>query len=386
MLSRRPRYSPNAELGRILTNEYWQGPLLVENSADPNADLHAAALLSFEHLARFAAESLYTEKQREIDFCLTASTHLNAFAYASTDQEPTPYDFIAVCGGAIWTAFDLFNRVFAHPGNFPHVGNAALETAPSPTNLTTNVLAGNHKIILPRCPIRRVCAVLFTEICTNLLFAHELTHLQQGHLEFVRETYGQNHIDERDAPESIEFRRNRQALEMAADTGAVRIVIEWACRKAAFLHPQLQSLPEEVRVARTTAFGNFETTINSVSLALYMHYRNFDNEWQWWNADAATHPLPAMRMVASIFNIQAILATHTEHGYEPERFLKNSDKIIAKAEEAFALITGEPVNDKMIKSVAGTRLSTDEAILLRSHWASLKPSLRQYRRGPIYGG
>ena len=134
------------------------------------------------------------------------------------------------------------------------------------------------------------------------------------------------------------------------------------------------------------AFGSLERAIDSVMLALYMYYRNFDNEWQWWNADSVTHPLPAIRMIASIFNIQAILAADTEHRYDPTRFLKNSDKIIVQAENAFARITGQPVNDSMIKSVVGTRLSSDAAILLQSKWTSLRPSLRRHRRGPIFGG
>jgi hypothetical protein len=126
----------NSELESVLKSR--GGILRIdENASDfPWAYLRAV-LLGFENLTTYASNELYTAKKRPIDFCLVDCSALNAFAYASTDREATPFDFIGMNAGAIATILELFKRVFAHPKNFPHIGNAVGEVAPVETVVST---------------------------------------------------------------------------------------------------------------------------------------------------------------------------------------------------------------------------------------------------------
>jgi hypothetical protein len=168
----------------------------------------------------------YTRSRRPIRFAFLTATAIDAFAYASGD--PGGFDFIGMNAGFVATFLGLFNRLLAHPLNFPHIGDPSLEVAAAPIAYLTTDIVRDPDVCFARCPVRQNYAWTLTHLAFDYFYFHELTHLRHGHLEYL-----QNHdmgkvLEERNARNAESLRLAWQTLEWDADSGAVKLTLELA--------------------------------------------------------------------------------------------------------------------------------------------------------------
>ena len=165
-----------------------------------------------------------------IHFDLINNLQFNAVAF----QREGRY-FIGMNRGAVSSLAVLFDRMLADPEVLPFIGDPREETADLP--LLPNIgldfersFATVPEFPGPQSPFRQATALRLWELALDFLTVHEITHIANGHVDYLRNRQGVSAIEEAGRPawasSSSEYKLTHQTMEMDADAMAVHISLE----------------------------------------------------------------------------------------------------------------------------------------------------------------
>jgi hypothetical protein len=138
---------------------------------------------------------------------------INAFAFESHN-----YDFVGVYVGTIVTIYTFFASLLAYPRLLLSIGNPLAEEEWKSYTVDPKLLFSRQ----PRDIARRSFAHLLATTAIDFLFAHEIGHLMNGHVKFLRMRRGMPLVAEFDPTQKTrEENLTLQTLEMDADCFAV---------------------------------------------------------------------------------------------------------------------------------------------------------------------
>lgn len=374
----------NAELAEILEQKgglFWLEGAHEESTHDKFKSITAR----FTRHRNHAEQNLYSDKPRAIDFGFLSQTGLNAFAYASPTENPPEFDFIGINVGVIFTLIDIFGRILAHPDNFPTIGNSQLETSITHNLpfLTTDVMKSDFLPITPNCPVRSIFAGELAQVALDFLFFHELTHLLNGHIEFLRSRLSLVHLSEAFSPDrTADGFAMRQALEMDADCGAVLHTLNVAFHFKELLANPPKSVPKDVLEAMRSAYGSPKLATRTVNFAAYILFRIFDTtEWLNIHQERVTHPLPPLRMFFIGPTLHEIFSQRPSYQYDSNEFITDNMSTIWDAERACGLIRGDSPDPRGIVSVMKDHQYSAFLKKFKETWSSIRPELDAFKRG-----
>jgi len=340
----------------------------------------------FRKHCEFAQQSLYAKSNRQVEFDFISNTDINAFAYASPSGDGE-FDFIGINCGSGFFIHTIINRIFAHPDAFPNWGDAQKERIDYALLRTLGHDDLIGPIITPKCPIRQALASALFATCMDFLFFHELAHLRNGHLEWLRSTKKTNHFIENNSEEfDISYSLKRQALEMDADSGAMVLTFQHAM----FIHSSVVSevaeqnaRPPSVRNALNLLYGTPERCAQTTALASYIFFRIFDKSgWNIFKPDLFMHPEIPLRMHWSATLLWELFNTekYVKLGLGNINFLTRVAPVV---EQAYGLIQGITPDPRGIQSALGDALNLNIAHLVevKKAWTLLHPILEINVRG-----
>lgn len=378
----------NIELDRLLAA---RGGLLT--TLDGSREYHGIFGLverRFQELTWYAERTLYNVRPRRLFVGLTAANEFGAFAYASAASDPVPFDFIGVSAGTILTLLFSFQRVLAHPSTFRYVG-AASEESSELTNLSkisTNVVAHGQGYVTARDQLRRRFAILMTCMAADYIVYHELTHLKNGHLEYLRNRGGRIACwDEamRSGYSGIEP-GVLQALELDADDGATGLCVLRMLGDQKIAHEQIrmwQSLSQTPTADPIMSFPPSNLIAHNF-FASYFVWRLFGRAWDRRVLFSNTHPPVAVRMLNLVPSFELHLRATPELAAEVEGFLANVERIVSDAERIFGAVQGIAPDLSIVESVVSHRHAWQLYLnVYRENWGRVRPELLQWCRSSV---
>ncbi|MDH5648488.1 MAG: hypothetical protein OEY67_02430 [Gammaproteobacteria bacterium] len=339
----------------------------------------------FNSYTTFTEKELYKDKPRKIVYGILNGSTLNALAYASPSSDETPFDFIGINVGTIFTLLDVFGRILSHPDNFPEIGNASLEDAKRAyvPYLSTDIISSHNSLCFPNCPVRSIYSSNLATTALTFLFFHEITHLRNGHLEFIKENT--SYIFWQEALSSNHKEVDPlilQTLEMDADCGAVLATLNKAfnlMKQASF--PKKQVEPGMLDALKNS-HGDGEAATKTVVFSIYTMFRLFDlSDWDILNQHKYSHPQPPIRMSWIASTICTIFHQRPAYNYAAEKFIKDASNTIIEAEQACGKIKNMAPDTRGILSVFTTNLHVEYSERLNEIWRTIRPQLEIHKRG-----
>ncbi len=309
-----------------------------------------------------------------IHFDFIDSPEFNAIAAKTNDG----FYFIGINAGAVVILYDLFFRMLSNPLVLGEVGDTSLETKNSPTirnyYLDANLLVtcgdidyNAYQMAIPNDKIRQAYARHLVDVSVDFLVAHELTHIINGHLDFIKTRFGTNIYEERNIKAiSEDDILTIQTLEMDADCLAVCKGLVNAVKR----HLGEQSVSED----RKEFYVDFDRTIFNWSLAVLTLtrimvessiYRSIDSKVQ-------THPHPRVRQTM-------ILATVDEYlkAYYPKQYESFSKAIYGELaivlETTYKYITGNAIDKE--EYLAAINNGKEYVPQVLAHWNIIRKDL-----------
>lgn len=322
----------------------------------------------FNRLIINAEKELYKDKPRKISYGILSGTDLNAFAYASPSDEEIPFDFIGINVGTIFTLLDTFGRILSHPDNFPDIGDASLEDEERTyvPYLSTNVISTQNMSCFPNCPIRSIYASNLMITALKFLFYHEVTHLRNGHLEYVKEELSYSYWQEAVSTRSKKLEPLvHQALEMDADCGAILMTLNESF--SLMRSSPRKGIDPKILAAIKFSYGDSKSATKTVLFSIYVLFRVFDfSEWDYFNQYKQTHPQPPMRMFWTSVTIYEIFFQRPEYEYNSKVYINDAVNIMLAAEIACGRIQNELPDLRGITSVITPNMRSIQIEYLRA--------------------
>lgn len=321
--------------------------------------------------------NIYFDQSRIIDYGVVNSTDINAFAYATESSSPQKLDFIGINFGIFYTLSDIFCRIMSHPENFIDIGDPSLEDKKQSiiTDLYTDIIRARLKPAIPACKTRLGFAMELTHLAIDFLFNHELAHIRNGHLDYVREVFSSNHWSETASVKVDPI--IQQTLEWDADCGGVAMMLSFVFGTS----DKLQGNLEKAGKAFKLLYGSRLSGLDALFFAMYIVFRIFNVEWAYQAQGTQKSPLPASRMYTLIQFITAILEGN-KFKKEMNAFLIRCPKMLVDAEKTIANIQNTEIDLSMFSSVANLSATHQEyQEKLKDCWKTIRPDLDRHKRG-----
>lgn len=356
----------------------------------PPEDEEPSPLLLYTHqrlagLRDWAENVLYDRCPRPIEFGLICASELNAFAYTSKNEDPKKLDFIGLNIGPIGTLYNIFHRILSVPDSFPEIGNPDLETKDRSAlpYLTTNTKQSGFEFQFPNCPIRQQFASELAQIAIEFLFLHELGHLKNGHVDFVRQEMSFDYL-----PEAFDGRDLRnanlvwQTLEFDADATSLVLCAAQAHSRFRTVSSNIENYEKESSRALKAIYENFETTIQMVSYSIYIAFRLFDlSEWSWMSQPNLSHPSPLFRLGSIALTLFQLFSVKPIYETSPHSYMKNFGPTLYRAEIDCGLIQGAEPDPRGINDFINSSQRHHYLHQLEACWKEIRPLLDHHVRG-----
>ncbi|MGO6699909.1 hypothetical protein ACCS33_10690 [Rhizobium ruizarguesonis] len=299
----------------------------------------------------------------------TEGVDFNAFAGTNADG-----DIIGICLNVPISLALLFNRTLMFKAVTPWLDEFD-DSHVDPVPLTADDLRFAMTRLSPP-PIgkfgiiRTKLAMFMTHIALDFVFFHELGHVWNGHTSLIRERYGFGAFPEIDADKKLPLSAiDRQTLEMDADCFAGRIM-------ATYPFPEKEWLPPNPEWEND--FGEGSTFLIIRIVAIYLAMRCFDEVATLENMGNRSHPPVAMRQW--FFMGAWFAALNKDTGRDLVQLHRMILPVIELGEEAFALLTGKPVDAAGLK-LASSAEGIEYSLGLLRNWGKLRPQLDPLKRG-----
>lgn len=307
-------------------------------------------------------------------------------AIASKDDK---YYYIGINSGVVYLLERLFCHIMCNPNMFSWIGDSASETAAEPMSrklfqdireFTDNGLSLSYD--RPKDPLREAMARFLTTQALTFLAFHELTHIMNGHIDYLNDTLGIMSIYENrfSAGERAENLLS-QTLEWDADAIGTCDLINFAfdCNKHSSLtHPDyapMVSYPETVVglsvFASYAIFRIFSGDASPTENLIESSYPSFD-----------LRSKLLMGVSKELIELKRKLGRYDE--VTEEKLLKSHIWNCAAAEEYLhAIETGGPkypddLDPTSVEEFNMNEVNSAHAAVLRESWQALRPKLIPY--------
>jgi hypothetical protein len=314
-----------ASLGRPLLRD--QLPAQVKAAYDDIAE-RANDLIA---LARGAVKGLPS-----IYFDFIVNPQINAVAFRADEQY-----FIGLNTGTLFMLRMVIGRMLSDPRAFLSVGDPAEERddLESIAGYVPNAdsMYRSTKILTPRNAIRQAYAGFAIDQAVMFFIGHEITHISHGHVDYLLQERRIPYSSESSnlQPDNSELRFERQCLEQDADRRSIISRIDSLRVTMADPHyPRLPWAPAAKGPKRIIRDWNASL---SILFRLFGDVRFTRTEL----VEANYPPLPIRRLYAEAVAHWEIDHKWTDGKTTPVRDALNEGR--NEAEEAFAIILGEPV-------------------------------------------
>lgn len=356
----------------------------------PPEDEEPSPALLYTHqrlagLRDWAENVLYNRRPRPIEFGLICAAELNAFAYTSKNKDPNKLDFIGLNIGPIETLYNVFHRILSMPDSFPEIGNRNLEKKDRGIlpYLTTSTRKSGFEFQLPNCPIRQQFASELAQIAIEFLFLHELGHLKNGHVDFVRQEMSFDYL-----PEAFDGRDMRnanliwQTLEFDADAVGLVLCAAQAHSRFKTVSSNIADYSNESNSALKAIYENFETTIQMISYSTYIAFRLFDlSEWSWINQPNLSHPSPLFRLCSIGPTFFQLFSVKPAYEISPHSYMDSFLHTLYRAEIDCGLIQGAEPDPRGFNDFINSPQRSAYLHQLEACWKDIRPILNLYVRG-----
>jgi hypothetical protein len=129
---------------------------------------------------------------------------------------------VSISESVSYTLFGLFNSLLANKIILPSIGDVSKES-------DTIKVFDYQKLETPNDPIRKKYAYHLTTVAMHFLVEHELTHILDGHCDFVQQKFKINYISEAQQNTINQDNLDYQTLEMDADCIAASRCVNHIC-------------------------------------------------------------------------------------------------------------------------------------------------------------
>ncbi len=218
--------------------------------------------------------------------------------------------------------------------------------------------------------VRKRLSVLMTTVALDWFFHHELGHVWNGHTSLMHQRYGVGVFAEIERAEKLPLSGiDRQTLEMDADSFAGRMMSTNPLPEREWLPPNPQWEKD---------FGEGSTYLIIRIIAVYLTMRCFDDLVSLEDMDNRNYPPVALRQWFFMGAWFAALSKDT--GRDSSELYQMVLPVIEFGEEAFARLTGKPVDAAGVK-LAYSAEGVEYGKGLLKNWAKLRPLLDPLKRG-----
>lgn len=250
---------------------------------------------------------------------------------------------VAVSIGTVAIFLEVFDRLMSDPSFLADIGHPQRETTevyPSSISLIsddTGSIDWNRQITT--CPIRHRVGIELAILAFSFLVSHEITHIQQGHLNLLASLSEPSSINE-SVSEGHRLSLTLQAMELLADYEAAARVL----RRSLGLRSDIpyERYRKHDRKALKAIYGNTpHKTVYFVMLAIAMAWRIFDEQpWAPEKLEQRTHPPIAVRQLSLSTHIGKWLRERPHFGVSPDQAASLVVKAQIDAEIGFLKLTG----------------------------------------------
>jgi hypothetical protein len=284
---------------------------------------------------------------------------------------------IGINAGTIFIIHDLFFRMLSNTSILPHIGNASLETKSLPSirnyysdanmlMLFGDVNYENYQASIPNDNVRKAYATNLVEIAIDFIVAHELTHIADGHLDFINEKFGTLSYEETTALiENEDQFLTMQTLEMDADCLAVSKGLGNMIRR----HLGEQSVSSD----RAVFYSEFDNVIFNWTVAVLTLIRIMVECTRYKKLDSkSSHPHPRVRSSMILATIHEYLKNYYSNEYAKFSMKTYSD-VFTTVELAYKCVTGNAIDLETIRNgVEHGKLYTAQVL---NHWQIIRTKL-----------
>lgn len=279
--------------------------------------------------------------------------------------------------GSVIIIYDLFFRMLANPNILQHIGMSSLEKNVQPTirNYYTDanlmLIYGDfdynkYQMAIPLDKVRQIYARHLVDIAIDFLVAHELTHIINGHIDYLNEKSDISEYEERIFVYNENDVLTRQTLEMDADSLAVSKGLANAIRR----HLGEQKVSED----RKPFYSSFNDTVFNWGLAVLSMIRVWVecNVYKTVNSKILTHPHPRLRQVMILATVHEYLLNYYPVQYkdfEKEIF----GEIIKTVELTYNSVTGKNIDkDEFLRAIKSGEEYVPKVL---QHWENIRKDL-----------
>ncbi|TBE20546.1 hypothetical protein [Rhizobium ruizarguesonis] len=336
----------------------------------PWSEIMESALDRFKRISEARSAAL-AAPDHKVRIGFTEDLAFNAFAGTNEDG-----DIIAICLNVPISLALLFNRALMFRAVMPWLDEFD-DSHVDPKPLATDDL--RFPLLRPQPhptgkfgKLRTSLSFLMMNIALDFIFLHELGHLWNGHTSLVQARFGLGVLTEIEDDKKLPLSAiDRQTLEMDADCFAARIM-------ATFSFPEKDWLPPNPEWEKE--FGEGSTYLIIRIVAIYLAMRCFDEVPSLENMENRSHPPVALRQ--TFFMLTCFAALNKDTGRDLAELSRMVLPVIGLGEEAFALLTGKPVDAAGVKlSYSAEGIAYTKGLL--KNWGKLRPQLEPLKRGGI---
>lgn len=267
---------------------------------------------------------------------------------------------VGFTSGAVECFSHMFALLMSDPHIFPHVGNSGKEISrPLPAYLPTRAdNIAEEFFHVPNCAVRAAFSIELTQMATSNLIAHELNHIEQGHINYLRRNASAsavkfNALDEVNASIATGDSSESQVLELISDLHAVFRLLRRAVSMREFLLGRVE-INDPVFTALSRIYLRSEESFYFTLFAVFMSWRLFDVQfWDESKLSSMSHPPIPARQLALIFGVVNRLERYLP-GFTVEKgrahFL--GMQALGAAHHAYLRLTGGENDDRATQGMA----------------------------------
>lgn len=280
-------------------------------------------------------------------------------------------DYVGINAGTLVVFQAVFGWICSHPGLLLFLDLPNMQSAPLPLGrLSTrysNLTKGAPQEP-PKDKTRRECAEVLICMCFDLVVAHELTHLRNGHVDFL------GALDRGDFPEVVREPVTYQALEMDADSLAI-----WRTAQPIMASLRNPGWREDHFFAQLPWLNSPEKWLYVLVFAVSAVFRLEDELW--WPTQDLEHQRHLPAMVRQRITLSAM--TTQIMNWLPElmpAFSTAVKHVVRECELAFAKIVGLEEADFTGIHGAFSEQVSERMEQLSGRWEMIRPHLVERAR------
>lgn len=267
------------------------------------------------------------------------------------------------CFFAVQLGYFFYNAL-AHRDFLPEAGDISLER--SVDELRSFPLGMRR----PRCPERLKVAQILVGTALRFLTAHELTHIENGHLRYLKLSHKTTKVSsmaERGHVLTESDALTKQTLEMDADSGAVLFSLNTVMMSD-------EAMEKADGLGWDPFYRNRKLIIRLWCIAIYTLFRNLEGPTS--PIQFSSHPPPVKRALMAYETFVAL--TNRDHSSWPIDPIRDSiQRSMIEVETLRAWMIEQNTDSTVLKDALS--LSGYEESLLKE-WARLRPILEPLAR------